>query len=211
MHKHIFNAEPISSDPPRTFPLSPPPLQPYVLWHQRPCRQHPGPSVRGQETQYVRTYAGSLINCCVLSRICCTARGGPGGGGKGGGPGAPGPYEIVPGPRAPVAGPVGDPRSGRRSSRPRSGRSRTCESHANIFSTYVNAVLPKGWAGEPPISKTRSWITTVPQEPLTENGCSPGRAGDGGPKPRGWGMGAAMIFLRTSSHWRQWRSTTRAA
>ena len=46
---------------------------------------------------------------------------------------------------------------------------------------------------------------------LTENGCSPGRAGDGGPKPRGWGMGAAMICLRTSSHWRQWRSTTRAA
>ena len=110
-------------------------------------------------TSDLRTYAGDLINCCVLSLFVAPPGAGPGAGEGGAGPGprAPGPYEIVPGPRAPVAGPVGDPRSGRRSSRPRSGRGRTCESRANIFSSYVNAVLPKGWAGEPPISKTRSW------------------------------------------------------
>ena len=174
-------------------------------------RTYVRPFAAKKHSTYVRTLAPLLIVASDLEFVAPPGAGpGAGEGGAGPGPRAPGPYEIVPGPRAPVAGPVGDPRTGRRSSGPRSGRSRTCESHANIFSTYVNAVLPKGWAGEPPISKTRSWRTTVPQEPLTENGCSPGRAGDGGPKPRGWGMGAAMIFLRTSSHLRQWRSTTRA-
>ena len=158
----------------------------------------------------VPTYAGSLINCCALTLFVAPPGAGPGAGEGGAGPGprAPGPYEIVPGPRAPVAGPVGDPRSGRRSSRPRSGRGRTCESHANIFSYVRERRSAEGVGGR----------TTDLQDAFLENhrsrmenGCSPGRAGDGGPKPRGWGMGAGRICLRTSSHWRQWRSTTRAA
>lgn len=56
-------------------------------------------------------YAGTLVYCCVLIRICCTARGGPGGGGKGGGPGAPGPGPVRDRPRAPRPG----RRTGRRS------------------------------------------------------------------------------------------------
>ena len=42
----------------------------------------------------------------------------------------------------------------------------------------MNAVLPKGWAGEPPISKTRSWRTTVLQDAFMENYRSP-RAANG--------------------------------
>ena len=173
-------------------------------------RTYVRPSVRGQETQYVRTLAPLLIVASYLEFVAPPGAG-PGAGVRGAGPGprAPGPYEIVPGPRAPVAGPVGDPRTGRRSSGPRSGRSRTRESHAHIFSTYVCERRSAEGVGGRTTDLQDAFLEN--HRSRMENGCSPGRAGDGGPKPRGWGMGAGRICLRTSSHWRQWRSTTRAA